>query len=162
MNCIRLAALACLLVASNVLGQDSVVPPSVAPQWVVAVAEEGARISMTFPTTDDPDTEVYTVNVPFQETAPDGKVQMKFRSEIRVRKKKPGEPVRPKIIHWRMQDVKIMDLAGMVVDASVVNERLSRPTPVMAVTDAKVDPFFAQILKPDTLVVVIPARGDRR
>ncbi len=156
-------AVASLLMCHAMLpGQDAISPPAIAPEWVVVKIDEPGFVSMVFPVADETGIETYTVNIPFAEVGPDGEVVMKMRTETRVRKRDPKLPRRPTNVRWPAKDLKFLNMAGEQLEFTDLTDALSKPTPVMAITEPKIGRFFSAILKPETIAVVIPAREARR
>lgn len=152
-NALLLAFLA-IATSCGALAQDGLQPPKSVPLWVIIVAGDDGRIVMSFPDNEANKSENYTVSVPYQENG-----KMKFRVETRVRERKVGETRIPKTIRWRPNDIQFLDLNGNQLEPPEVASRIVKPTRMMAVTDPEIDPFFQAILKPETLVVVIPAKN---
>lgn len=56
------------------------------------------------------------------------------------------------------KDVQGYDTSGKKVDADTVRRRLNKDTPVLISVDGKpVDPFYLKLIRPGTLVLVIPS-----
>ena len=141
--------------------QDDFKPPAMIPQWVVLTSTQAELLTMTLPNNDTSVIEPYTINIPFVEKGADGKEEAKIRTEIQLRQRKitAKEAQQPKTIRWRVKDLSFLDLKGNKLDYNKdVLPRINKPTAAMAVAEPSVDPFFAQMLKEDTIIVVVPVK----
>jgi RNA polymerase sigma factor (sigma-70 family) len=57
---------------------------------------------------------------------------------------------------YAAKDVKAFELDGTPIETTAVLERLTKETPVLLSTSGKVSPFYLQIIKAGTMVLVIP------
>lgn len=154
MRIVLLTAFLGLVTSCSVMAQDAVEPPDSVPLWVVIVAGDDGKIVMSFPDDEAKKSENITVKVPFTV-----KGQNQIREENHVIDRKVGKTRIPKTIRWRPEDLRFFDLNGNPLETPEVVTQITKPTRMMAVTSHKIDPFFQAILKPETLVVVIPARN---
>ena len=159
----RTLLVAGILFSTNAISaaQDDLQPPALIPQWVVLTSTQAELLTMTFPNNDTSVIEPYTITIPFVEKGADGKEETKFQTQVQLRQRKitAKEAQQPKTLRWRVKDLSFLDLKGTKLDFNKdVLPRITKPTPVMAVAEPSVDPFFAQVLKEDTIIVVVPTK----
>ena len=145
--------------------QEQLEPPSDIPQWVVLTAGDGGdNVVMSFPSGERFKTQAYTVHVPYQEVNEDGKVVQRMKSETRLRQVRipAGQKAPPKKIRWRSKDLHFLDLDGKPLAFDAISKRIAKPTAAMLVHQLRLDPFFKHVLKPETIVVVIPNKKNAR
>lgn len=157
------ATLLTCLCATQVLAQDDkpLSPPEVSSQWVVVQTSENGRISMRFASGFTPKKVMKRIGILVPVTSVDdqGKRITEMHQEFRLVEEEVKRDGDPDVIRWSAEDLLFMNPSGQQLDfAKDVADRIKKLTPAMAVSEEDLPEYFTQVLRPETLVIVIPVK----
>lgn len=145
-------AFACTSLTAPAVAQDFAVPASKPTFVTVKVVVEDGLTQIQIRSGQGAQTveQAYTVKVPYTENG-----ELKYRTEVRTRQVAVAVDDKPKV--KLLEDVKLLTVSGKEVDASTAKMRLKNAQPAIQLAEGdKLHPFFAELLKPDAIILVIP------
>ena len=131
------------------------------PRWALLSLSEGDKITAEIFVGSRPEVvrQEVEIKIPYRKVGPDGSKIVAFKTQTKMKDIRVEQAITEKVA-WASSDVVFLEPSGKRYQFDEgIKERLSKPIPVLLLTKAERSPFYEAILKPDTIIVVVPAQS---
>lgn len=140
------------------VAQEDVQLPIQPPRWALLSVSQSDSLTAEVLIGTRPEIvhREYEVRVPYQKVNPDGSKVTAFRTVTKMKDIRIEQSITKKV-ELESKDVVLLKPNGKryQFDESI-KKRLSKPLPALLLTTAEQGRFYEAVLKPDTMIVVVP------
>jgi hypothetical protein len=146
------------LLPVSCLSQDIPKLPIEPPRWALLSLTQEDKLIGEVVIGSQPEVirQEYEVKVPYQTTNPDGTKSLAFKTESRIKDITFQKPITKKLT-LNPSEMLFADPKGNRMNfESEVRGKLNEPMPVLILTKAWRHPVYEALLKPETIIAVVP------